>query len=68
MHLTEAFTKLTIKQLLECALGEIVVPRPIRKTKAALTTFITEHLTPTLENNLHDLLVTRSTAQALAPI
>lgn len=68
MRLTEAFEKLTVKQLLVSIAGEIVVPRPIRKTKAALTTFITEHLTPTLEKRLYDLLATHTTAQASASV
>ena len=67
MRLTEIFAKLTIKQLLERTAGEIVVPRPIRKTKAALTAFITEHLTPTLERNLRNPPGECTTAQASAP-
>lgn len=67
MRLTEAFAKLTLKQLLDSAVGEIVVPRPIRKTKAALTAFITEHLTPNLEKNLQDLLAIRTAAKTAAP-
>ena len=68
MPLPDAFRKLTVKQLLESVAGEIVVPRPIRKTKAALTAFITEHLTPTLERNLYDLLATRTTTQTPAAV
>lgn len=67
MRLTEVFTELTAKQLLAGVAGEIVVPRPIRKTKAALTTFITKRLTPALEKNLHDLLATHATPQTPAP-
>ena len=68
MRLTEVIAKLTLKQLQESVAGEIVVPRPVRKTKAALTTFITEHLTPTLENNLRDLLATHTTVQTVGSI
>jgi hypothetical protein len=66
MDLTESLTKLTVKQLLESVAGEISVPRHFRKSKAALTTFIIEHLTPTLERKLHDLLATCTAPKAPA--
>ena len=68
MRLTDVFAKLTIKQLLERTAGEIVVPRPIRKTKAALTAFITEHLTPTLEKNLRNPSAECTAAQTSPPV
>ena len=68
MRLSEVFAKLTSKQLLEGSAGEVVIPRPFRKTKAALTGFIAEHVTPTLEKKLYDLLAKRTTAQAPAPV
>lgn len=40
----------------------------LSKNKAALTTFITEHLTPSLEKKLYDLLVTHTAARAPAPV
>ena len=68
MRLSEVFAKLTSKQLLEGSAGEVVIPRPFRKTKAALTGFIAEHVTPTLEKKLYDLLAKRTTAQAPVPV
>ena len=68
MRLTDVFTKLTLEQLRASVAGEIVVPRPIRKTKAALTAFITERLTPTLEKKLYDLLATRTAPRASASV
>jgi hypothetical protein len=69
MHLTEVLTKLTVKQLLASATGEIVLPYYIRRNKAALTTFITENLTPTLETKLRNLLASvHTTTQAPASV
>ena len=49
MHLADVFKKLTCEQLWASVAGEVVVPHPNQRTKAALTAFITEHLTPTIE-------------------